>query len=104
VNAWLVDVRGGGSTDSMNATWPFARLRADRSCIDYRLIFEHYTLKRDDVVEVSRYRYLMIRGLRIVHRRTDLPKLLLFYATRYDSLMQQLEELGYTVKETCSVV
>ena len=67
-------------------------------------MFEHYTLERQDVVEISRYRHLITRGLRIVHRRSDLPKLLLFYAFEYRGLMQQLHNLGYTVKETCSAV
>ena len=101
---WPVDVGGGGSTDSMNGTWPFARLRADANTVEFSLFSKHYSIERMDVVEFSRYRYLVTRALRIVHRRSDLPKLLLFYAFGYARLMRQLEKLGYTVREKCSVV
>lgn len=100
---WPVDSLGGGQTDWMHASWPFACLRADADSVDFRLLFKHYKLDRKDVVEFSRYRYLVTRGLRIVHRRDDLPKLLLFYSLGgYETLMQLLRKLGYTVKETCS--
>ena len=102
---WPVDVLGGGQTDWMHGTWPFAYLKADTDSVDFRLFFRHYTLRRDEVVEFSRYRYLVTRGLRIVHRRDDLPKLLLFYSLEgYETLMQLLRKLGYTVKDTCSAV
>jgi hypothetical protein len=87
----------------MHATWPLACLKADAESVDFGLLFKHYRLARDDVVEFSRYRFLFPRGLRIVHRRNDLPKLLLFYSmSGYGTLMQHLQKLGYTVKETCS--
>jgi hypothetical protein len=89
----------------MGSTWPFACLKADAESVDFRLFFTHYTLAGGDVVEFSRYPYLFTRGLRIVHRRNDLPKLLLFYSVGgYDTLMQLLQKLGYTVKETCSTL
>jgi len=86
----------------MHVTWPLACLKADAESVDFRLLFKHYTLARSDVVEFSRYKYLFTRGLRIVHRRDDLPKLLLFYSVDgYENLTQLLQKLGYTVKETC---
>ena len=102
---WPVHSLGGGRADWMHGSWPLACLKADAESVDFRLLFKHYTLARTDVVEFSRYRFLFPRGLRIVHRRNDLPKLLLFYSLRgYETLMQHLQKLGYTVKETCSVV
>ena len=101
---WPVYSIGGGATDGMKGSWPFACLKADASSVDFRLFFKHYTLASSDVVEFSRYRYVTSRGLRIVHRRDDLPKLLLFYSLGgYGTLMQLLQKLGYTVKECCSV-
>lgn len=105
VKDWPVDVIGGAQTDSMQGSWPFACLRADAESVDFRLFFRHYRLDRKDVVEFSRYRYMFTRGLRIVHRRDDMPKLLLFYSLEsYETLMQSLQKLGYTVKDTCSAV
>ena len=105
VKDWPVDIIGGAQTDSMQGSWPFACLRADTDSVDLRLFFQHYRLDRQDVVEFSRYRFTFTRGLRIVHRRDDLPKLLLFYSLEgYETLMQLLQKLGYTVKETCSAV
>jgi hypothetical protein len=105
VKGWPVDIIGGARTDLMHGSWPFACLRADADSVDLRLFFRHYRLDRQDVVEFSRYRSMFTRGLRIVHRRDDLPKLLLFYSLEgYETLMQLLQKLGYTVKETYSVV
>ena len=75
------------------------------SLIDVQRKFPVLILARGDVVEFSRYRFLFPRGLRIVHRRNDLPQLLLFYSVDgYETLMQLLQKLGYPVKETCSAV
>lgn len=99
---WPVDIRGGGETDWLGAPWPFARLRADKKLIDYKLMLANHTVEKKDVTKISVYTNKNYQtGIRVTHslyRRNDLPVLLAFYTEDNIGLMKQLRELGYTVE------
>ena len=57
---------GGARIGFINATWPLARLSADRDAIALRCLFK-FTFPRRRITRLSRYRGFVSTGLQIEH-------------------------------------
>ncbi len=82
----------------INATWPLARLSADRDAIALRCLFK-FRFPRDRVTRLSRYRGFISTGLQIEHTVPRYPGFMLFWTFNFDMLKAELEALGYTVRD-----
>jgi hypothetical protein len=87
---------GGARIGFINATWPFARLSADRDTMALRCLFK-FRFPRGRITRLSRYRGLISTGLQIEHTVPLYPDFMLFWTFDFDSLKAELEALGYTV-------
>lgn len=78
-------LRGGARVGWVNATWPFATLSASsRELALSGLFVGSYTFGPNDVVALEVYGSIPIlgRGLRIVHKCTDYPEIVIFWPLR----------------------
>ncbi|MBT7066173.1 MAG: hypothetical protein HN919_07705 [Verrucomicrobia bacterium] len=87
----------------MNATWPFAKLRATAGQIDITLrglisSDEHFTFKKEDIVALRRKRGLFSVGLEIQHQVKAYAPYILFWSFRFSELRSKLEERGFVVE------
>ncbi len=89
---------GGARIGFINATWPFARLSADRDAIALRCLLK-FTFPRDQIIALSRYRGFTSTGLQIEHRVPRYPGFMLFWTFNFERLKAELETLGYTVRD-----
>jgi hypothetical protein len=87
---------GGARIGLVNATWPFARLSADRDAVALRCLFK-FTFPRDRITRLSRYRGFISTGLQIEHTVPRYPEFMLFWTFSFDELKCELEGLGYRV-------
>jgi hypothetical protein len=90
---------GGARIGFFNASWPFARLSADRDAIVLRCLFLKFTFPRESIARLSRYRGFTTKGLQIEHTVPRYPVLMLFWTFSFDVLKAELEALGYTVRD-----
>jgi hypothetical protein len=88
---------GGARIGFFNATWPFARLSADRDAIALRCMFIKFTFPRESITRLSRYRGITSTGLQIEHK-TRYPAFMLFWTFDFDTLKAELQALGYAVQ------
>jgi hypothetical protein len=90
---------GRGRFGSINATWPFARLRATPQRIQIRVVFpllwRNFILVREDVVAVRPQNGIFSTGVRFEHRNSTCPECLLFWTFRRARLLAALADLGY---------
>ncbi|HUI96486.1 MAG TPA: hypothetical protein VLX44_12085 [Xanthobacteraceae bacterium] len=94
---------GGARIGFFNATWPFARLSADRDAIALRLLLIiKFTFPRDRIRRLSRYSRFFSTGLQIEHAVGYLPKFMLFWTFDFGTLKAQLESLGYEVRDSAT--
>jgi hypothetical protein len=89
---------GGARIGFVNATWPLARLSADRDAIALRCLFK-FTFPRDRIARLARYRGFVSTGLQIEHTVPRYPGFMLFWTFSFDVLKAELEALGYTVSD-----
>jgi hypothetical protein len=89
---------GGARIGFINATWPLARLSADRDAIALRCLFK-FIFPRDRITGLSRYRGFISTGLQIEHNVPRYPGFMLFWTFSFDVLKVELEALGYTVRD-----
>jgi hypothetical protein len=90
---------GGARIGFFNATWPLARVSADRDAIVLRLFpfIIKFTFSHDSITRLSRYRGLTSTGLQIEHKVPHYPRFMLFWTFDFDTLKAELQSLGYTV-------
>jgi hypothetical protein len=93
---------GGARIGVLNATWPFARLSADRDTIALRLLFIKFTFPRDKIRRLSRYRAFISTGLQIEHTVGHCPKFMLFWTFDFDTLKAELEARGFQVQDSAT--
>jgi len=89
---------GGARICFINATWPLARLSADRDAIALRCLFK-FTFPRDSITRLSRYLGFISTGLQIEHTIPHYSGFILFWTLSFDMLKGELEALGYTVRD-----
>ncbi len=87
---------------AMNASWPFAKLRAshDRICIEMSflgLMRKQFDFTRSDIRKLRRRSGVMSVGLLVEHSRAEYPQFILFWSLRFPTLKARLERLGYEV-------
>jgi hypothetical protein len=73
--------RGGGRVGLMNASWPFAGLEVDAHRMRFSgVLLGDHQLSPDDVVALEPWGLLPVFGwgVKIVHRRRDIPETLIF--------------------------
>ncbi len=89
---------GGARIGSMNASWPFATLSADRHAIVLCCLFK-FAFPRDGIIRLSRYRGFFSTGLQIEHDVPRYPRFMVFWTFSFDVLKAKLEALGYMVRD-----
>ncbi len=90
---------GGVRVGIFNAGFPFAWLSADRDTIALRCLFK-FRFSRDKITGLRRYRsFFFFSGLQIEHNVPLYPGLLVFWTFNFDKLKEELEALGYTVRD-----
>ncbi|HEY1543114.1 MAG TPA: hypothetical protein VGG01_11950 [Xanthobacteraceae bacterium] len=90
---------GGARIGRFNASWPFARLSADRDGIALRCLFFKFTFPRDTITRLGRYRGFISTGLQVEHAVPRYPGFMLFWTFDFDRLKRELEALGHTVRD-----
>ena len=95
---------GGARLDSLNASWPFAKLLADAECLRLSCLGREYLFPRNSICKLSRHRGVFSIGLRIEHREQSAPEFIIFWASiffwtaGFRKLKEQLENLGYEIQ------
>jgi hypothetical protein len=70
--------QAGGRFDTWNWTVPFVRVATFEDFVSISCITHHILFNRGDVTGIERERHLFSVGLRLKHRRSDLPEVLLW--------------------------
>ena len=100
--------RGGGSAGWVNASWPFATLRATADYLSLEIaMIGTYGFAREQIVSLEPYGRIPIlfRGLRLVHTRDDCPRQLIFWCFGSpDRLIESIHRTGFREAGDPSVV
>lgn len=81
----------------VNATWPFATLRADQDKIRLGVLFLGWTIPKENLVGLYRHSGFFSTGLRIEHNVKWAPSFLVFWSSNFSDLAAALRRLGYTI-------
>lgn len=94
---------GGVRLGDFNASWPFARLSANREHIRLSCPGREYLFPRASVTRLCPHRGLLSVGLRLEHREARHPDVVVFWlkplggASGLRELESALKRLGYPV-------
>ena len=88
---------GGVRFDTINATWPFAKIIVNAQMIEIKVFWKRYTLHRNDIIGLRKYQGLLSNGIIIEHSKTDLSNHIVFWSIDFEKLKQGLENLGFVV-------
>jgi len=98
---------GNSHWSGMNATWPFATLRASEGGIviavrTFGLLDEEFNFKRSDIIRIRKKHGipLLTIGIIIEHRKQNCAPYVLFWTMSYSALKSGLLGVGYEVDES----
>jgi hypothetical protein len=78
--------------DSMNYTWPFAKLDVEQDGIQITLLFcKKIFISKDDILAVEKYSAFISSGVKITHKNTAIAPCLIFWTSSLDQLINQLK-------------
>lgn len=89
---------GGARLDFFNATVPFASMVVTPEAISITVLFFHYCFEKSEIRSLTRHRGMLSAGLRIEHSNYSAPSQVIFWATSLETLVSELERLGYVVR------
>ena len=102
MNSVHVSAVGGARIGWVNATWPFARLRAQRGRLVLNAtLIGKYSFAPDQVVSIEKYTVIPFLGwgIRIHHNISTYPKKIVFWCFGSpESLISRIEETGFVPK------
>lgn len=81
---------GGGRFDGVNYTLPFVRI----SIYDRFLVISYsrkILLTWNDISEVTLEEHLISTGIRILHNRSDIPKLIILWSKKPERLLESIQ-------------
>lgn len=90
----------------MNASWPFAKLRATRDelRIDFSGLWRWppctFFFARTEIQALRKIPGVLSDGIRVEHDLADFPPFVLFWTFRFKKLKARLEQLGYVVLDS----
>lgn len=95
---------GGGTSLSMNFSWPFVKLTAGPGELVLRVSLGRlwnrtFALEHGKIRSIRKTRGLACVGMVIEHTHEGYPPDLIFWTFHYPKLKEQLEALGYEVEE-----
>ena len=94
-----ISARGGARIGWLNATWPLARLTANRSSLSLKvLIFGNYQFSPENVVSLEKYGLIpfLWQGIRIHHNIQEYPSKIVFWCLgSTDHLIRRIKESGF---------
>lgn len=105
INSFLYQERGGGwygdGIFTLQATWPFALLTISRETVTLNVGWKRAELKIQDIVVVKRIFLLpfLVDGIRLVHKNSELPKLLLFWSFGHAGKIKEIIDSICNAKE-----
>ena len=95
-----VTARGGARIGWANATWPFARLKAERSGLSLKVfLFGSYQFSPENVVSLEKYGLIPFlgQGIKITHSVHEYPTKIVFWCLgRPNRLISRIKETGFT--------
>lgn len=81
---------GGGRFDGVNYTLPFVRI----SIYDRFLVVSYsrkILLNWNDIKEATLEKHLISTGIRILHNRSDIPKLIILWSKKPEKLLESIQ-------------
>ncbi len=89
-------VRAGASRlGAVNASWPFAQLRADESTLVVTCFGNRWVFPKSSIARLGRHRGFFSTGLRIEHNVEAVAVFFVFWCFRFAALQRELEQRGY---------
>ena len=85
---------------AMNATWPFATLKATDETITLSVSSKEYVFDRQNIQELKKYGGIFSTGLQILHTKEEYPPLVIFWTFNFKKLKSKFEELGIRVEDS----
>jgi hypothetical protein len=82
---------------SLYVTWPFARLCVSRDLVELSVLRRSYSFPSDQLTRLRPHRILFGRGLRIEHRVSSYPSLLVFWSFDLARTFDALLRFGYVI-------
>jgi hypothetical protein len=83
---------------SINATWPFAKLRIEKDSLDISSPIGNPKFPRAQITKLSKYSGFFSKGLRIEHTANQ-PPFIVFWTFDFHAVKRCLEENGYRFSE-----
>jgi len=88
---------GGVRLDTVNLTWPFAKIIVDRQGIILKAFNKPYYLEKKKITALREYKGIISKGLLIEHTYTVAPHHMVFWSFNLQRLKEKIERLGYAV-------
>ena len=89
--------RGGVWSNTIYATWPFAKIFATPEKITLKVFWKEYNLEGDHIIDLREYHGIFSKGMLIEYKTDNYPHRILFWTSNLDKLKKGLEALGYTI-------
>lgn len=83
--------RAGGRFDGWNLTMPFVRVAAYQNLVVISSVMHQILLRPGDVSTIEAERHLFTTGLRLHHRRQDIPGVIIIWPRHKERLRAALE-------------
>ena len=84
---------------SLNYSRPLVSLTADFMQITIETPFNGYTFTDKTCIEIERFSGFFSEGIRILHNTKPYPKLIVFWSSDVESLLNNFEALGFDIKK-----
>jgi hypothetical protein len=92
-----VSMMGGARLGLFNATWPLARLTADRTTLKLSVLGKALVFSRESVLELIAIKGLISHGLQIRHTDDSYPSRIIFWTFSPSALKSGLESIGWRI-------
>ena len=93
----VLSMTGGARLGLFNATWPLARLTADRKTLKLSVLGKALVFQRENVLELIAMKGFISHGLQIRHSEDGYPSRIIFWTFNPTVLKAGLESLGWRV-------
>ena len=92
---------GGSRVGKIHSSWPFSKLRIEKSQITLHASSGSYTFSNTDEIKITKHLHLLLRvpiGIEIKHTNPKYPLKVIFWYWRINRLNKFLSSAGFTNK------
>lgn len=93
----IFETTGGARIGTANATWPFAKLKADKNKLELNAsIIGNLVFRPQDIISITPYSSFISSGLKINHRVSNYKSEVIFWTFEDTaSLINQIKQTGF---------